>query len=150
MGVVRIYSRIHCLLGRVPLDSLTLANVADSQLMSNQNRSHVDVILVQPNHPILIHLIFDKKRFLKGLFLAKNDWKWYYTQIQRLTGHLIRFVGSLWELLEPDIHGSVFDRGPVQMVQLLLHKVSVVQPKYQLILSRTPLGHQRVFIPRVF
>ena len=58
MGVVRIYSRIHCLLGRVPLDSLTLANVADLQLMSNQNQSHADVILVQPNHPISIHLIF--------------------------------------------------------------------------------------------
>ena len=61
MGVVRIYSRIHCLLGRVPLDSLIWANVADLQLMSIQNLSHAGAVLVQPSHPILIHLNFYNK-----------------------------------------------------------------------------------------
>jgi hypothetical protein len=53
MGVARIYSRIHCLLGRVLLGALTWANVVDLQLMSDQNQSRAGVILVQPNLPIL-------------------------------------------------------------------------------------------------
>ena len=89
MGVVRIYSRIHCLLGRVPLDSLTLANVADLQLMSNQNQSHADVILVQPNHPILIHLIFISKglilseKWLKVILYPDSEVDWPFDSVWR-------------------------------------------------------------------